>query len=226
MLTLSPIDSSPPPSSLRAAVESGVRVWRGLPVRCDLNDGEDGADMVSSTNSSNGYALLNLAAHARGDSDPWVCWRWRGASGQVYDASCADGRALIVGQHRVTGDTAILVDLALAAMPIDRHGEGSDDDRIRAGRIAMHIPDAMLRAAVLDATDSWIALEHVGTVIDRGTGHDGTLLNVPDFIAPLLIVQCPSTKRRYAHFVPDTCRTARSARLWMMQADDTPEVET
>jgi hypothetical protein len=128
----------------------------------------------------------------------------------------------------VTGADAVAVAAAVREVRgAPRHGAEGDAARERAGRIAMTVRDAMVRARLLDACDGWAAV--MGRAIDGSwDGPDGVLCEpaMDGYSMRLLGVTCPSTSRRYVHGVPRECATARDARRWIMGIDRDPEVET
>lgn len=185
----------------------------------------------------NGLAILDLAAAARGETDPW--WRME----EVCDLTIFSHNALfgvsldtemaITDLHRVI--TALDAG-ALAQAEEHRHSASGETLRREAGRLAMMITNSHTRASILTAVDGWAAIG--GHPIDVDPQH-GTLFPPPlvdhklgadsGIEANILVVTCPSTGRQYAHPVPLACRTARDARRWVMGLEEgqpDPEIET
>ncbi|MEM3116785.1 MAG: hypothetical protein QW136_00035 [Nitrososphaerales archaeon] len=203
----------PTPQELGRAVNEGVPVRFGLPIMVERPElGE--------------ALILNLVAAHRGDPDPWFAIRTSGALIEVETAGdvglSIDG---LVVQEEDIG--RVRRALRLAPPPGTRHDPEADGRRLAAGRAALEIRDAMVRARVLDAVDGWIALEECGKVIDRDPAH-GILIEPAAELqlrVKILIVKCPSTGRRYALRVPHEMKTAREARIWTLHGIE-PEVET
>lgn len=176
-------------------------------------------------------AVPNLAAVVAGDPDPWYIMTTP-AEG-VVDLSTADNRSVYVGGMLVHGADIGAVDAALRLsrdLAGDRHSAAADRRRLAAGRCAMRVADAMIRARLLDAVDGWSALADTGRIVEDDPAH-GTLIEpAPDLkmSCRVLIVTCPSTGRRYALRVPAEQHRARTARLWTFgdSWDLAPEVET
>jgi len=173
-------------------------------------------------------AILDVVAASRGAIDPW--WVVSEPEQGVVDISTASERLLAVGGMEVGGADVGAVDAALAARPFaaDRHSPEGAGMRLAAGLHALQVRDAMVRARLLDIVDGWEALKEGGRVVDTDPEH-GQLIE-PDtrleLQCRLLLVTCPSTGRRYMLRVPGEFRTARDARLWTLEMEDTPEVET
>lgn len=170
-------------------------------------------------------AHRNLACRG---PDPWVVVRSRG---NLYRACSIHGRSVSVGGMRAAGMTVVLIDSACGIAPMneDRHSADADALRRKAGMIIVGIRDAMIRARMLDELDGWLAVTDPARLIDDDPAH-GQLYTVDPGLGltpgvVLLVVTCPSTKRRYAHLIPIDARTAQAAREWMM-AGNIPLVET
>lgn len=197
------------------AVAAGVETRLGLPVEVAM-----GGDTI---------ATLNLAAF--GSPDPWVVTTILG-EGTVVDMATSSDRGVYIGGLAVDGADIGLVDAAMRAgrmLPGDRHSAESDVRRMEAGRYAMRITDAMVRARVLDVVDGWSAMMDAGHVIDQSDA--GLLVTPPaemETDCRLLLVVCPSTGRRYVIRVPSEMTTAEEARLWSFGDgwEAAPEVET
>jgi hypothetical protein len=152
-----------------------------------------------------------------GEPIPGVTYAWDGR-----------GTSWAVDNMQVTKYDAVAVAAAVREVrDAPRHGPEGDAARERAGRAAMSVGDAMIRARLLDAVDGWSAV--MGRIVDGSwDGPDGILCEptTDEFSVRLLGVVCPSTGRRYVHGVPRNCATARDARRWIMRIDRSPEVET
>lgn len=153
--------------------------------------------------------LRNLAARA----DPWVVLGpQRGAVRRVDTAAVT---VLWVEGMLVSEQDTPAALLALAAAPEegDRHDELADSQRFEAGKAAMQIEDAMVRARLLDYVDGWSAI--AGPLIEETP--EGKLSETKDAEADanLLELDCPSTERHYALLVPTELRTVATARKWV-----------
>jgi hypothetical protein len=173
----------------------------------------------------------DLAAAAEGDPADWW-WSTALYGGRVVDIRSPTDRGIYIeGVGDVPPSEWTRVDAALAAAPreADRHTADGEADRRIAGELAMRISDAHVRSAVLTIVDGWAAVAEDPPI--DASPEDGSLHNMlgSDMRGRVLIVTCPSTRRRYAHRVPVTLTTARDARRWVMAlpagAPD-PEVET
>lgn len=168
---------------------------------------------------------LNLAGAWRGEADPWHCTR---IAGPVVYLETAGDVGMAVGGLTVQAADLPHVRRALAFAPKvgSRHDPESNARRLEAGRAALQVSDAMVRARLLDAVDGWSALEESGKVIDRDPVH-GILVEPPETLGltvRVLVVRCPSTARVYAIRVPRTMTSAKKARLWSLHGVE-PEVE-
>lgn len=204
----------PPPTKedLAAAFEAGVPLRCGLPVVA---------------HAANVTHVLNLVAARRGDPQPWVSVRDHGNG--YTELSSANGHASYIAGRRLNGTDAVHAAAAFRAAPKDseRHTPAGHEARIAAGLQAMQIRDAHCRAHVLSAVDGWEAIG--GDLVDSDPRHGELRKSAVVPLAHLLLVVCPSTGRRYAHLVPQECKTAKAARHWMMgrgENDPTPSVET
>ena len=207
---------TPTPAELRAAFVASAEVRFGFPVVVDMGD--------------DGVAVLDLTAAYRRDPDPWLVTRV--GPGEVVDLTTAGDRGLYVDGMSVAADDMATVEAALAEVPreVDRHEASSDGRRMLAGRHALRVRDAMVRARLLDAVDGWSALREGSVLVDEDPAH-GTLVQPsakPGRAGRILLVRCPSTGRAYAHRVPAALTTAKTARLWLMGDNwmEPPEVET
>lgn len=173
-------------------------------------------------------AVLNLADAACGALDPW--WVVSEPESGVVDIATASERVLVVAGMQVARSDVAAVDAALAARQFsaDRHSPAGSRMRLAAGLAVMQIGGAMVRARMLDVVDGWEALRVAGRIVDDDPEH-GQLVEPEarlELRCRLLLVTCPSTARRYMLRVPVSMGTARAARLWTLEMDDVPEVET
>lgn len=153
-----------------------------------------------------------------GHPDPWV--RTVEYGGGIVALADHLDTTWIVGTMTVPAvDVPALID-ALRAAPRagDRYDPKGERRRLAAGRAAMRIRDAMIRARVLDAVDGWSALLSEEHLVDADPRH-GRLYDPPPRLSltcRLLRVVCPSTGRAYVLCVPRTHYTAADARRWVL----------
>jgi hypothetical protein len=153
---------------------------------------------------------------------------WHVAKGYVLSSPAA--HTMYIGGRRVLETDTVPVYQALqAAKGAERSKASGNEARHAAGRYAMQIEDAHLRAAVLTLVEGWSAV--VDTLLDNDP-KNGMLYSISHAWQPIaskarcLIVTCPSTGAKYAHLVPlHEAATAKTARAWMMCGID-PVVET
>lgn len=211
MIALDPHEPSVPAQAIADAIDAHVPLRRGMPIVVRWRHGDE--DCV---------ACPDLA-HV-GD---WIVTRWRHG---VFCCQSDAGRVVAVAGMRLEGDGAIAVDNAMRLHSLigdDRHSPDSDHLRLQAGREAMRLVDAMIRARLLDACDGWTAIRDCGTILDDDPQH-GTLIRPHGDLqinANVILLRCPSTGRQYAIIVPAEMQTARAAREWMLSGP-CPSVET
>ena len=141
----------------------------------------------------------------------------------AYDSS---GSTYIVdGLACPPGDRLRLERALKLVTSVDRHGPKSDAARAEAGKIIMTMRDVMVRVRSLIALDAWSGV--LGALVDespKGKLYESAIDEEKRY--RLLVVKCPSTGRTYVHPVPSSYDKASEARLWMMNLDKDPEVET
>lgn len=203
---------APTDADIAQAFRAGARVVCGYPAVVPMAGG--------------GVAALELVATREAGAARWYCRR-RLLNGTVVELTSPGDRSLYVAGMLVDGADLGLVDATIAHAPReeDRHTATAEIARAKAAGYAMRVRDAMIRARLLDAIEGWSVM--VGHTIDEDEKH-GVLSKCADtdILALCLRVTCPSTGRVYVHLVPETMRTAKEARLWLMQIDEEPEVET
>lgn len=216
-------------SSGKIAVSEGGKAMLRAPSKVEIAEAQQSRFglPVEVNMGSDTVAVLNLAV--TDSPDPWFVIKSRKG---VVDLSTAGDRTIYIDGMPVAGIDVGAVDAALTAgrmLLSDRHSAEADGRRLAAGRHAMNVRDAMVRARLLDVVDGWAALADTGTVIDESP--DGMLLEPSTDLSlecRVLLVECPSTGRRYALRVPASLKTAAAARLWTFGDgwDKAPEVET
>lgn len=206
---------APTADEVRGAFNEGAVVRFGLP---------------TFVRTRRGSASLNLVAAMRKDPDPWYSRYSVSESGIdiVFLSSCTDFALSVDGRYAIRQPDVELIPAAIrAAERIDRHGADANEQRLAAGRIALQIVDAHVRAAILTVVDGWAAVRDLGVIEETA---EGVLCKAPpETNALILIVTCPSTGRVYAHLVPAEHKTVREARRWMMGLPEgcpDPDVET
>ena len=201
--------STPTTAECLAAIDGGAEIRCGFPV---------------SVATESGRAVPDLA-------HPGAWTGWETVYPGVTRVWSDRGDQYAVRGLAVTDADRGSVCRAIAAVAgAPRHGAAGDAARLAAGRIAFAIGDAMVRARMMDALDGWAAA--CGELVSGAPGGpDGCLYEcaVPDTTARVLVVECPSTGRRYAHLVSATTSTAREGRHWLMgrgAQSSPPDVET
>ncbi len=197
------IPDAPTQAEVAAAFRAGARVLAGGPI---------------AVRTGRATHVRDLMAARRGDPDPWHTMEH---DGLVTDLAASGYRTLWVDGRQVNGGDVLLVDAARAAAPRDedRHSMAGEEARMEAGKIALRIRDAHVRASLLTHLDGWAAIGAVSALVD--SSEEGKLYEPPPkTTARVLVVVCPSTGRTYAHLVPAECDTARKARFWMMGLPD------
>lgn len=190
---------NPTNEEIFAAITSGAETMFGLPIYVPLEDG---------------FATLDIIAAQRKETNPWhIVRRYKDIS---FLWSPTD-RGIRISDLEVQPRDWGHVDKAAANAPkdSDRHCPEGESARLNAGKHAMNISDAMVRARLLDTVDGWSSI--LGEVIDKDPLHGQLFKSADESInCNMLRVVCPSTGRAYIHRTPINIKTAKKARKWIL----------